>query len=118
MPLTREGILASTDLPTEEFDVPEWGGVVLLKALSAGQRQEIEMRCAKSTRNGDPMTLKGLKMLVATYAIVGEDGKQLFADRDIPALEQKSAAVIDRIFDHVLMKNALTKKDVESLAGN
>lgn len=118
MPLSRDDILQADDLPTDELEVPEWGGTILIRALNGAQREEIEIRSHKAKASGDALGWKGLKTLVATYVVVGEDGQPLFTSKDLAALAKKSSAVLDRIFEKVLAMNAMTKKDAEDLAGN
>lgn len=118
MALNREQILGADDLPTEELEIPEWGGTVLLKALNGEQREEIEVRSHKAKASGDALGWKGLKTLTATFALVDEAGKPLFTAKDIAALAKKSSAALDRIFERVLSQNAMRKEDAEALAGN
>lgn len=116
--LTREQILEADDLPTEELEVPEWGGTVVLRALNGEQREEIEVRSHKAKATGDALGWKGLKALVATYVVVDEAGKPLFTAKDVASLAKKSSTVLDRIFERVLTMNGMTKQDAEDLAGN
>lgn len=118
MALNRDQILGADDLPTEELEISEWGGTVLLKALNGEQREEIEVRSHKAKSSGDALGWKGLKTLVATYALVDDEGKPLFTAKDLAALAKKSSAALDRIFEYVMKMNAMTKADAEELAGN
>lgn len=117
--LTRDQIIAADDLPTEVFSVPEWGGDVLLRALSGAQREEIEIRSHKAKTSGDALGWKGLKALVLSYAIVDEGGKPLFPKpQDVAELAKKSSAAIERLFNHIMKMNAMTPEDAKELAGN
>lgn len=118
MALDRDAILAADDLPTAAIDVPEWGGTVLLRALNGEQREEVEIRIRKANSTAESTGLKGLRALVATYVVVGEDGQPLFTQKDAPALARKNAGVLERIFEFVLKTNGMTKADAEALAGN
>ena len=42
MRLSRDDILKAEDLTTEEVDVPEWGGTVLVRGLTGRERDEFE----------------------------------------------------------------------------
>lgn len=54
--LTAAQLLAAHDLPEKVIEVPEWGGSVRLKAISAAQLADVRRR---STVDGE---LDGLKM--------------------------------------------------------
>lgn len=116
--LTRESILGADDLPTEEFDAPEWGGTLMIRALNGAQREEIEVRVNRAKATSEGHGWKGLKALVASYVIVGEDGKPLFTSKDFAAISEKSGAMLDRLFEHVMEVNGLTQKEEKSIEGN
>lgn len=117
--LSKEQIQAAEDLQVEDFDVPEWGGTIKLIDLSAGQRQEIEFRCAKSTAQGSPVSIRTLKVAVCSMVMVDDDRKPMFTEVEAEkTLAGKSAAVIDRIFNRACERGGLLKKDVEALAKN
>ena len=40
--LCRETILNANDIKTEEVNVPEWGGVVLVKSLTGSEKDKYE----------------------------------------------------------------------------
>lgn len=114
MVLSRALILEAADLRTESVDVPEWGGEVLLRELSAAQMSEFK---AKSVAAVDPqtravrdgVTLFGLSAWIVSRSAIGEDGKRLFTDADLPRLGEKSDKVIDRLAARVLeMSGAAT----------
>lgn len=107
MVLSKALILEAADLRTEAVDVPEWGGEVLLRELSAAQMSEFK---AKSVAAVDPQTqavrdgatLFGLSAWIVSRAAIGEDGKRLFTDADLTRLGEKSDKVIDRLAARVL----------------
>lgn len=114
MVLSRALILEAADLRTESVDVPEWGGEVLLRELSAAQMSEFK---AKSVAAVDPqtravrdgVTLFGLSAWIVSRSAIGEDGKRLFTDADFSRLGEKSDQVIDRLGARVLeMSGAAT----------
>lgn len=117
--LTKDQMLAASDIGTSTCTVPEWGGDVLLKDLSALQREEVEVRYAKHEKTGTGESLKGLKVLVAAYTLIGDDGQRLFVKPDeVEKLGEKSGKAIDRIFMHVMKHNGMTKEAASDLAKN
>lgn len=93
--LDRDSILAAEDLPRQTVEVPEWGGVVLVRMMSAGERQDY-IKLALKGGKAELAEISTEAALVAMTAC-GDDGKLLFAPADIPALTGKSAAAVSRI---------------------
>ena len=115
--LTRNGILACEDMPTEQVDVPEWGGMVLVRSLTGVERDSFEQVCIDQ-RSGRKMRLQGLKALLVIMCACDETGQQLFTDEDRDAVNAKSGAALDRIYQVAARLNHLLAEDVEELAGN
>lgn len=114
--LGREQILKAGDVMTEEVDVPEWGGSVLVRGLTGRQRDEfetslIERRGKRSVPNTDNMRAK----LVA-WCVVDEDGQRLFTNADAAALGDRSAAALDRVYKVAARLSGITDEDLEELA--
>ncbi len=105
--LTREAILATPALPTQDVAVPEWGGSVRVKALTARALDQVESRLSARRKAGDETPLNArAEYLVAS--LVGEDGEPLFASiDDVVALGEKSGFAVDRIFDVVIALNKM-----------
>ena len=70
--LTREEILAKTDLPYEDAEVPEWGGWVRIRALSGKQRDAIEASIVEM--NGTKRTVNLQKLSCKDR--VGQPGRR------------------------------------------
>lgn len=104
--LNRDDILAAVDLPRESVAVPEWGGTVMVKTLTGRERDRFELSCQGATRDNIRATL-------AALACCDENGVPLFTPADIPALGEKSAAALDRIFDVAARLNRIGAPEVE-----
>lgn len=109
--LTREQILGAADFKVEEVPVPEWGGSVFVRTLSAGERDRWELYLLEGKREDVRATL-------AARAACDAEGKLLFEPADIKALSAKSAAALSRIFDAAIKLNKVSKDDVEELEKN
>jgi len=137
MILTRDQILGAPDLPTETVPVPEWGGDVVVAALTGAERDELEKtftsqrepvnRAERRAWRSDgkrlppeaaPAAPVGLRALVAAFAIRGGDGARLFTVADVQALAGKSAAALDRVFAVACRLSGITQNDQEELEGN
>jgi hypothetical protein len=115
--LSREAILGAQDLPTKDVPVPEWGGTVRIRSLTAKDRDAIETAVYAAHKNGRHAP-ENVRALYAAGCIIDEKGTPLFTVEDVEALGQKSATALNRIYEAVLSHNAIAEGDVEELAGN
>lgn len=109
--LSKADILGCSDIPTELVEVPEWGGSVKVRGMTAGERDRFD----------DMIRTQGLSALRATMAangIIDEDGKRLFTDIEVGKLAEKSAEALDRVVEVVSRLSGLTPEDAEFLEGN
>lgn len=119
--LTRDAILSASDIKTKEVLVPEWGGTVCVKGLTAAQRDKVEsvMYSLRASKNGDmSMSMTGVRALVASLCIVDAEGKQMFTERDVRALGEKSGAALDRVYEAATDLSAIGADDIEELTKN
>ena len=114
--LTKADIFAADDLPTEDIDIPEWGGVLTVRTLTGAERDEFENIFVGQT--GKKLDIRGLKARMVQLTVQNGDGHLMFGKADIPKLNSKSASVIDRIFQVSQKLSGLTTEDAEELAGN
>ena len=119
--LERETILGAQDLPSERLDVPEWGGSIYVKSLTGAERDGFEaliIRKRESNRKTGGMSILGLKARLVILTACDAAGERLFKDDDIDALNAKSGAALDRIFQVAQRLSGLSAEDVEELEGN
>src|SRR5262245_47090770 len=117
-PLTRDQILAVPDLRTERVAVPEWGGDVLVRSLTADERDAFEVLTYQLRGQNLVTNMRGIRARLVALSIVDEDGARLFSEEDIAALGGKSAAAVDRVYAVCRRVSALDERDVQELAGN
>lgn len=115
MSLTAEQILSADDRQTMEVDVPEWGGTVLVRELGGSDRDRFEAFMRKAKETGE---YYGFRAMVASMAIVDEDGHTLFTQKHVQALGQKKAAALDRIVDKALSLSGMDDESVAELEKN
>jgi hypothetical protein len=106
--LSREQILGAQDLGSEDVPVPEWGGVVRVRALSAHDRDAF-----RRAAGGEDMIVK-----LAAMLIVDGGGNRVFSDVDIQALAAKSEAPLIRINQVGLRLSGLGEQAVEQAEKN
>jgi hypothetical protein len=119
--LSIDQIAAAQDLPTETVAVPEWGGEVKLRTLTATERDawEAALFSRRDEETGD-FDFTNLKSELVARVLSDDSGCPLFADPagGIQLLAKKSGAVVSRLYEAAQRMNGLTKKDVEELAKN
>lgn len=113
--LTRDQILTAVDTATEDIDVPEWGGVVRVKALTGTERDAFE---ASLMGSRGQTKLENIRAKLVAMAAIDENGDKLFSVGDISVLGGKSAAALDRVFTVAQRLSKLTEADIEDLQKN
>lgn len=108
-PLDRAMILAAVDLAPLPVDVPEWGGRVYVRHITAGERDEWESM-------GEPGRNEARARAVA-FCACDQRGRRLFTAADIPALAGKNADAIDRIFYAAVAANRVSAAELEAAEG-
>ncbi|MCD0450764.1 phage tail assembly chaperone [Actinocorallia sp. API 0066] len=101
--LTKDAILAASDRAHRDVDVPEWGGTVRVMALSGTDRDAFEAAFvdAKGGKGGPSASVRlhNFRAKLLVKCLVDDQGNRLFTNADATELGQKSAAVVDRLFD-------------------
>lgn len=110
--LTREALLAPP--PSIVVDVPEFGGQVRVRALTAGDVWRWQDAHADEARRitGEPAAI------LVQAAAVDEAHGRLFGVEDIPAIMRWPVAALNRVALAVLTLSGLDAKSQEDRAGN
>jgi len=109
MALTREQILTSRkDRKPVPLEVPEWGGDVFVRVLSAADQMELS----------DGVEPKEMAIKVILHCLVSEDGERIFGDDDADELAKEDFPVIMRVFGFVAKQNGLSTKELEEAMEN
>lgn len=97
--LTRADILKCADLPRVRLEIPEWGGDVFVRSMTALEKDRYDAEVIAARNDAD--RLSGWRVRTALRCTVDDTGTRLFSDEDIESLGGKSSAPIMRIFDKV-----------------
>lgn len=118
--LTRDQILAAPEAAAvvEDVEVPEWGGVVRVRALSGWERDRFEESLTVRRGKKIQVSMANVRARLTALCCVGEDGKSLFRESDIEALGKKSAAALDRVFGVAQRLAGIGDQDLEEMTGN
>jgi hypothetical protein len=115
--LTKEQILARKgELPRETLPVPELGGDVIVRALSAKERDDYEASSLRRKGNRFEQNLANVRARLVVRAVLNEDGSRMFTDDDADSLGEIIGSAIDRIYDKAAKLSGITKDDAEELA--
>jgi hypothetical protein len=116
--LSRAAILAASDIKDELVPIPEWGGSIRVRGLTAAEYDAFEMSLF------DPKTGKrnywNMRARLVVLAAIDDDRGQLFTggDADAEALGAKSVGPVDRLYEVVQRLCARRPEDLKALEGN
>ncbi len=115
--LTRDAILRAIDLKHTTVAVPEWGGSVRVRGMTAAERDAMLAAVAPGAET-DKRSDSQIKAYLCAHCIVDAHGASLFADEDIALLQQKNPQVLDRLANEVLRLSGIGEPGVEVLEKN
>lgn len=120
--LNRDIILSADDLKVEEVDIPEWGGIVYVRTLTAKERDAFENSMVEVRGKGKNQTrelrIRNLRAGLAVRCLVDSEGNRLFNDGDADELGNKSGSALDKIYDVASRLAGMSAEDAEELLGN
>lgn len=109
--LTPAAIAGVEDRPFEEVELPEWGGWLRVRAISASAYDDLIEACSVPVldENGDPrldesgdvvyeLSESMLKPRLVAAALVDHAGEPMFTVEEAEALMNKSVAPVARLF--------------------
>lgn len=113
--LSKSEILSAPDIHKELVSVPEWGGDVYVRGLTGEERGQYEKSILTIRGKDQSINLAHIRAKLASLSICDEDGKRLFTDEDVKALDQKSAAALERVFNVAMRLSGLGAEDIEGM---
>ena len=119
--LTKEQILAANDAAPVPVEVPEWGGTVYVRPMSAGERDRWEGEILERTEKRKESIVKATENMRAEFlskCLCDQTGELLFGQEDMEALAGRSYLAIDRAYEVAQSVNGLTDADVAELEKN
>ena len=116
--LNKQNIIDAADIHYKTIAVPEWGGEVRIRSLTAAQRDNYETLLMAQPKHDGMLRLDNVRARFAVMSVVDDAGELVFTDADIETLAKKSASALGRIYDAVTALNAIAAADVEELAKN
>jgi hypothetical protein len=112
--LSKSDILECKDIETEVVPVPEWDGEVTVTGLTLAEK---DVWTTAIMDDGKP-NMEGATAKLCIMCMRDEDGKQLFSFKDVTALQKKSAAALDRIFQVAQRLSGIGQEEIEETVKN
>lgn len=106
--LSRDDILSAA-IKTDEVDVPEWGGKVLVRELTSHEATELGFGMVTDEGGIDRSKVPDMMAKAVVLAVVDENGDRLFSEDDIELLRQKSFGPIQRIAKTIFDLSTMSK---------
>lgn len=119
MELTRQAILEADDQVIEPMDVPEWGGTIYVRSLTAQERDSYDRAMVRVGPRGEAQTsnaLNNVRALLLVRCVTDKGGTRLFGDKDATALGKKSSAVVQRVWAVAQRLSGMDAEEQEAIA--
>lgn len=117
--LSGQQMLEANDVTFEEVEVPEWGGIVRIKVMSASELDGYEKSLVdlKSFKEQKPnIANRRAKLLVR--CLCDEEGRRLFNDAQTDDLGRKSGLILERLHKVAARLNKIDDESQEELKKN
>jgi hypothetical protein len=114
----RDRILARDDIKYEPVYVPEWEETVLVRSLTAAERDEFEEKSLVKKGKTRELTLANIRARLVVLTACDEDKSPLFRPNDTIPLSTKNGAAVDRLFSVAQRLSGLSNEDIEEVAKN
>ena len=98
MLLSRDQILNGAQPRTESVHIPEFGGDMLLRGLTADEADEYEGENIEVKGEQIVLNRKQQRARLIQRCAINQDGSQLFSKDDIPALGRLPGAALQKAF--------------------
>lgn len=109
--LNKSQILQADDLDRKEVECPEWGGSVFVRKMNTEEMMKVGAMGTKTKATGDLDAT--MYQLIATWVIVDEGGKSIFAATEIDKVAKKSFDPIRRIVETCMEMSGMTEEAAE-----
>lgn len=114
--LSRDQIFSKPDIETDEVDVPEWGGAVRIRSITAAQQKEIAKIQNNTARSETDRYARG-RLQMVVFGCVDKEGSPLFTEDDFAALEERNPGVLNRLSDAIGRISGLSDAATDAAEG-
>lgn len=117
--LSIDAIVAKDDAIYEIVPMPEWGGDVRIRGLTARERDDYEASLYYKAPDGSQkVNFSGARERLVARGLVDAEGKRLLTDSDAGKLAAKNGKAMERLFDRIRELSGMTNTEIETMVGN
>lgn len=109
--LTRDLILAKP-LPTKSVNVPDWGGEVLIRPLTASEVAQV------TKSEGEDADAYDSLVKTVRFGVCDEKARSLFKDDDLDAIRNFTIPTLDLLANEIFAVSGVKKTAVEEAEKN
>jgi hypothetical protein len=104
----------------ERLDIPELEGSVLVKEMTASERDDFEASLVERSADGknQQVTTKEIRAKLIQRTAVNEKHEPMFSLAEVVKLGQMSAKAMDRIYKLSSSMSGITDEDVDEIVKN
>jgi hypothetical protein len=102
--IDKDSILAANDLKSIDVEVPEWGGSVRVKEMTAAEVVDFWEECRD---DAGKIVAARIQPALLRRALVNEAGERMFDAETVAGLMKKSMVVISRLFAEAQKVNGM-----------
>ncbi len=106
--LSKEAIFAANDVQIEKVEVPQWGGHVFIKTISAKAQDEWVAYNREQKQDGS----NNETAAYIAMCVCDESGKLMFEIKEAEQLGEKSSGAMNTIFNKAAKLNRLDTKEL------
>lgn len=111
--LSKQDIISVNDDELVEYEIEEWGGSVLLSAMSVGERLALDEKFCDESGKFKNYNDPNLIYTLLTTCIKDEEGATLFGMDEIGFLKEKNSKVIHKLFYEIMKLNYQTVDSID-----
>lgn len=111
--ITKDQLLGATasTMPTETVRVPELGGTLTVRGLTAAERDRILKDTATGKGRKQKTDIARLRTLLVARTVIGDDGQRMFTDGEAHELGKVRSDVVERVFSVAAKLSGLLDAD-------
>ncbi|WUI00203.1 hypothetical protein OHR68_43175 [Spirillospora sp. NBC_00431] len=116
--LTHEQIIAAAEQPdvaTKPVNVPELGGKVLVREMSAAVRNRFEATAATIRSGGDSRALDTVTAQIVAACVVDERGRPMLTVNEVKRIAASKPKAVFRLREAIVKISATDEEDLEDL---
>ncbi|MEO7102881.1 MAG: hypothetical protein ABI119_06045 [Gemmatimonadaceae bacterium] len=106
------------DLKTEDVEVPEWGGFITIKALTAKERDDFESSMLEKKGKTREFKNTNIRAKLVVKCACDELGNRVWSDEDASWLGDKNAHAVNLLYEAAARLSGITEADADELEGN